>query len=145
VVKSQIGNLTSGLSFNHNLCFKYSNGMCEPIWVIYVSRAFQKYKKIFNPMNFDLYDCSLKIRESIGTPIFKVGAHLGVCGFILSRPLTFLRAWNVTPKLHSWLAPLQAFALVASLRLGSQQVEPRKGHTSSNGKNKVCPWFLAFM
>jgi hypothetical protein len=31
VVESQIGSLTPGPSFGHNLCFKYSNGTCEPI------------------------------------------------------------------------------------------------------------------
>jgi hypothetical protein len=31
VVGSQIGNLTLDPSFDHNLCFKYPNGSCEPI------------------------------------------------------------------------------------------------------------------
>jgi len=31
VDESQIGILTHGPSFGHNLCFKYSNGSCEPI------------------------------------------------------------------------------------------------------------------
>jgi hypothetical protein len=31
VVRSQISNLIFGSSFGHNLCFKYSNGSCEPI------------------------------------------------------------------------------------------------------------------
>jgi hypothetical protein len=31
VVRSQIDTLTFGFSFGHNLCFKYSNGSCEPI------------------------------------------------------------------------------------------------------------------
>jgi hypothetical protein len=66
----------------------------------------------FAPCNF-----FLKIWRSIGTPTPKVGAHLGMCGFILSHPLTLLGAWNVTPRLHFWLAPLQAFTLVASPRL----------------------------
>jgi len=30
MVESQIDNLTLDLSFNHNLCFKYPNGSCEP-------------------------------------------------------------------------------------------------------------------
>jgi hypothetical protein len=53
VVKSQIGTLTPGPSFGHNLCFKYPNGSCEPILHIYVLRYFQWYNEIFNPMNFD--------------------------------------------------------------------------------------------
>ncbi len=31
VVRSQIGNLTFGLSFGYNLCFRCSNGQCKPI------------------------------------------------------------------------------------------------------------------
>jgi hypothetical protein len=33
-------------------------------------------------MNFDPYKCFLKIQKSIGIPIPKVGAHLGMCEFI---------------------------------------------------------------
>jgi hypothetical protein len=39
-------------------------------------------------MGFDLWNCSLKIWESIGTPIPKVEAHLEVCRFILSHSPT---------------------------------------------------------
>jgi hypothetical protein len=53
VVGSQIDNLIPNLSFDHNLCFKYPNGSCEPISNIYVPRSFQWYKKLFNVMNFD--------------------------------------------------------------------------------------------
>jgi hypothetical protein len=48
VVGSQIGNLTHEPSFDHNLCFKYTNESCEPILDIYVSRTFQWYKENFN-------------------------------------------------------------------------------------------------
>ncbi len=41
VVGSQTVNLTPGLSFAHNLCFKYPNEPCEPILDIYTSIAFQ--------------------------------------------------------------------------------------------------------
>ncbi len=41
VVKSQIDNLIPNLSFGHNLCFKYPNGLCKPILDIYISRNFQ--------------------------------------------------------------------------------------------------------
>jgi hypothetical protein len=91
--------LTFDLSFGHNLCFKYSNGSCESILDIYVLRYFQWYKKLFNSMSFDPCNCPLKIRESIGTPIPKVGAHLGVWGFIPSHSLTLLRICNVIPRL----------------------------------------------
>jgi len=72
VVGSQIGSLNFNPSFGHNLCFKYSNGSCEPILDIYVSRAFQWGKEVFNPMSFVPWNCLAKIRESIRTPIPKV-------------------------------------------------------------------------
>jgi hypothetical protein len=85
---------------------------------IYVPRAFQWYKKRFNPMGFDSCNFSLKIWESTGTPTPKVGAPLGMWGFIPSHFPTLLGAWNVTPGIPSWLTPLQALALVANPRLG---------------------------
>jgi hypothetical protein len=97
----------------------YSNRTCDPILDIYVLRAFQWYNELFNLMNFDPCNCSLKIWKSIGTPIPRVGAHLGVCGFIPSHPPTFSGAWDVTPGLHFWPTPLQALALITSLKLGS--------------------------
>jgi len=97
-VGSQIGHLTPGLSFGHILCFRYPNGSCEPILNIYVLRSFHWYNKIFNPMSFDLCNHLLKIQEFIGTPSPKMGAHLGVWGFIPSHFLALPRAWNVTPE-----------------------------------------------
>jgi hypothetical protein len=41
VVGSQTGSSTPGPSFDHNLCFKYSNEPSEPIVDIYAPRAFQ--------------------------------------------------------------------------------------------------------
>ncbi len=49
---SQINILTFGPSFGHNLCFKYSNGLCKSILDIYISIYFQWYK-YFNSMGFD--------------------------------------------------------------------------------------------
>jgi hypothetical protein len=97
VVGNQIANLTPGPSFGHNLCFNYPNGSCKPILDIYVPRFFQWYKELFNPMSFDPYNHPLKIRKSIGTPIPKVGAHLGVWGFIPLHSLALMGAWNVIP------------------------------------------------
>jgi hypothetical protein len=131
MVGSQIGNLIPGLSFGHNLGFKYLNWSCKLILDIYVPRDFQWYKKKFNPMIFDLYNCPLNIRESIETPTPKVGAHLGVWGFISSHSPTHPRAWNVTPEFHFWPTPLQALAMVASPRLGLQQKMCEK---------KLCFW-----
>ncbi len=84
VVGSQIANLTSDLSFGHNLCFEYPNGSCKLILYIYVSTSFQWYKEIINPMGFDPCNRSLKNRESTETPISKMGAHLRVWVFILT-------------------------------------------------------------
>jgi hypothetical protein len=114
-------NLTLGPSFGHNLCLKCPNGSCKPILDIYVPRSFQWYNKPFNSMCFDPCNCFLKVRKSIGIPTPKVGAHLGVWGFIPSHSPTFPGAWDVTPELPSWPAPLQAFALVASPRLRLRQ------------------------
>ncbi len=52
--------LTLDLSFGHNLCCQYSNGSCEPI-LDYVLKDFQWYKEVFNLMNFDASNYSLKI------------------------------------------------------------------------------------
>jgi len=52
VVGSQIANLTIGLSFGHNLCFRCPNGSCKPILSIYVLIAFQWYKELCNPLGF---------------------------------------------------------------------------------------------
>jgi hypothetical protein len=101
MVRNQIGNLTPGPSFGHQLYFKYPNGSCEHILNIHVPRSFQWYKKIVNPMSFEPYNRPLKIQKSIKTSTPKVGAHLGVWGFILSHSPTFPIAWNVIPGLHS--------------------------------------------
>jgi hypothetical protein len=124
VVGNQVGNLIPGLSFGHNLCFKYPNGSCKPILNIYIPRAFQWYMELFNPMSFDPCNCPLKNRKSIGTPTSKVGAHLGVWGFIPSHFSTLPGAWNVTLELHSWPAPLQTLILVVSLKLGLRHKYP---------------------
>ncbi len=58
VVKSQIANFTISLFFCHNLCVKCSNGSYEPILDIYVPRAFQWYKELFNPIGWPLRSLS---------------------------------------------------------------------------------------
>jgi hypothetical protein len=50
-------------------------------------------------MTFDPYNRPLKIQESIGTLTPKVGAHLGVWGFIPSHFLALPGAGNVIPGL----------------------------------------------
>jgi hypothetical protein len=74
VVGSQIANLTPSLSFGHNLCLKCPNESWEPILDIYVSIAFQWYKKLFNQLGFNPYNCPLNIREHTKTPTPKEGA-----------------------------------------------------------------------
>ncbi len=118
VIGSLNANLTPNPSFGHNLCFNYLNGSCKHILDIYVHRAFQWYKELFNLMGFDPYNCFMKIRKSIENPIPKVGAHLRVWRFIPSQSPTLPGAWDVTLGLPSWPAPLQTLALVASPRLG---------------------------
>jgi len=108
VVKSQTTNLTPDLFLDHNLCFRCSNGWCKPILNIYVSIAFQWYKKLFNLMGFDPCIRFLKIRESIGTPTPKMGVHVGVWRFIPSHFFALAGTWNVTFGFPFWLAPLQA-------------------------------------
>jgi hypothetical protein len=85
VVGSQIANLTFDPSFGHNLCFRCSNGQCEPNLDIYVPRFFQWYEEIFNPLSFDPCNYLLKIWESIRTLTPKVGVALVVWGFIPSH------------------------------------------------------------
>ncbi len=123
VVGSQNVNLTPDPSFGHNLCLKCPNGLWETILDIYVSRDFYWYKELLNPMGFDPYNRFLKVWESIGTPTPKVGAHLGVWGSISSHSPTLLGVWDVIPELPSWPAPLQAPALVVSLRPGLRQLQ----------------------
>jgi hypothetical protein len=122
VIGSQIDNLIPNFFFGHKLCFQYPNGSCEPILDIHFPRAFHWCKELVNPMNFYPYNCSLKIRKSIRILTPKVGVHLGMWGLIPSHFPTLLGTWNVTLGLHSRLAPLQALALVASLRLGLQHM-----------------------
>jgi hypothetical protein len=60
VVESQMDTLTPNPSFDHNLCFKCSNGLGEPILNIYVSRTFQWYNELFNAMCFDPWNISFE-------------------------------------------------------------------------------------
>ncbi len=53
IVESQIDSLTLIFSFGYNLCFNYSNGSRKTILDVYISRTFQWYDKLFNPMSFD--------------------------------------------------------------------------------------------
>jgi hypothetical protein len=80
-----------------------------------------KFQKLFN----DIRNLSIQwvlalaiVFWRFGSPTPKVGACLGVWGFIPSHFSTLSRVWNVTTRLHFWSAPLQALTLVTSPRLG---------------------------
>jgi hypothetical protein len=126
VVESQIDNLTPDPSFGHNLCFKYSNGSCKPILNIYISRPFQWYKELFNPMNFDPCNCLWKFENPSRLQFPKWEPTWECMGSFLHTFPTFMGTWNVTPRLHSWPAPLQALALVVSSRLGLRHYNTHK-------------------
>ncbi len=77
LVGSQIGNLTPGPSFGHNLCFRCPNEQCEPILDIYVSRAFQWYKERHKWLRFDASNWSLKFLGVHRDSISQLGSCLG--------------------------------------------------------------------
>jgi hypothetical protein len=68
VVGSQTGNLTPGLSFAYNLGCWCSNGQCESIFDIYVSRPFQWHQEHPNARCFEPCCWALNIQESERTP-----------------------------------------------------------------------------
>jgi len=68
VVRSQIANLTSGLSFAHNLGDICPNGQCKAIFDIYASRPFQWHQEHPNARCFGPCCRTLNIRESQRTP-----------------------------------------------------------------------------
>jgi hypothetical protein len=82
VVGSQTGSLTPGLSFDHNLCCKCPNGLCEVILDIYTSRPFQQYKEHLKVRCFDPCNHVLNFRESRRTS----KSHFRECEWRLSLP-----------------------------------------------------------
>jgi hypothetical protein len=76
MVGSQITNLTSCLSFCHNLCYICPNGSYEAIFDIYTLIAFQWYEKHPKARCFDLYNRALKFRESSKSPFWECECHL---------------------------------------------------------------------
>jgi hypothetical protein len=111
--------LTPSLYFDHNLCCKYSNKSCKFIFDIYVSKDFQWHKKRFNPMNFDPSNHFLNIQKSFGTSTLKVGAHLGMCGLILSLSSALLGVWMWLPGYTLNLHLSMPFTLVTKPKLRS--------------------------
>jgi len=99
----------SGFSFGNNLCFRCPNEQCKLVLDIYIPRAFQWYKECHKPLSFELWNCSLKFRESIGTPSPKVGVALGVRGFTPSHFPTLPGVCDVTPGLPLGPQPCNPF------------------------------------
>jgi hypothetical protein len=117
VVGSQIVNLTLGLSFGHNLCFRCSSGSWKPILDIYVSISFQWYEIFFKPMGFSPCNRSLNIQESFGTQL-PTWEFTWECEGSFPHTLLHSRGHeNVTPELSFGSHPCNPFALVMSPRL----------------------------
>jgi hypothetical protein len=112
VVGSQTASLTLGPSFAHNLSYRCSNDQCEAIFYIYASRTFQ-----WHQWHQELQILTFSKCWASPPHLAKVGLR-----HISSHFPTLPKAWNVTPRLPSWLAPLQALTLVTSPRLGLQQI-----------------------
>jgi hypothetical protein len=121
LVGSQIGSLTLGPPFVHNLCFRCPNEQCKPILNIYVPRSFQWYKERHKTLRFDPWNCSLKFWESTGTQSPKMGVALGVWGFTPSHFSTLPRVCDVTLGLSLGPQLCNPLALVASPKLGLRQ------------------------
>jgi len=83
-------------------------------------------------LGFDPCNRSLNIQKCTETPTPKVESPLGVWGFIPSHFLSF-------PSFLSWLATLQAFALVTSPRLWLRQ-SPCYVHNSNEMIMKSPCW-----
>jgi len=126
MVRSQIVNLTFGLSFGHKLCFGCPNGWCKPILDIYVSKSFQWYKERLKPLKFDCCNCPLKIWESTGTPTPKVEPFGGVRVHSLTPSHTF-GSMLYDSRFPSWLTTLQTLTLVMSPRLRLRHYTTKNG------------------
>jgi hypothetical protein len=104
-------------SFYHNLCYKYSNGSCDLILNIYISRSclmvwWTLQSNEFWPLKLFSKDSRVH-RDSSSqseSPLGSVWVHSFTFSYILGNV-------NVTFKLHFWSAPFQAFALIANPRL----------------------------
>ncbi len=100
-------------------------------------------------MSFDSCNSPLKIWESIGSPIPKVGAHLGVWRFIPSHFPILPGAWNVTLGLHSWLAPLQALYIWSyhwtHKDIGSKQFDHKKPILVTSCWSIMAGYFCCFL
>jgi hypothetical protein len=118
VVGSPNVNLTLDFSFDHNLCFRCSNGQCEPILNIYIQITFQWYKKFFHPLGFGPCNRTLKFQESIWESYPQHGSSLGSVRVHSLTLFALPRACDVIPGSPSWPATLQPLALAWSWAQG---------------------------
>jgi hypothetical protein len=127
----QIGSLTPGLSFDHNLCCRCRNGSCKAILDIYTSRPFQRYEKHLKARCFDPCNRSLSFRESQRTlkshflecewrphTSLKVGLPQLECNTLLGRgmdlnSLTWLLVTYVLFQMYTTLAMIQSNVVFA--------------------------------
>jgi hypothetical protein len=113
LVGSQTASLIPGPSFNHNLCCKCPNGLCEAILDIYTLKPFQWYMEHFNARCFDSCNRVLNFWESWRTPkshfrkcewrphtSFKVGLRhiLGYVHFVFHLHVSIV--WNRVAKVQ---------------------------------------------
>jgi hypothetical protein len=107
MVGSQFASLTPNLSFGHNLCYKCSNGRCEPIWDIYALITFQWYKELLKSMSFDSCNRALKTQESIRDSNSQPGSSLRSVRVHALTLFALLGVCDVIFRSFSWPAPLQ--------------------------------------
>jgi len=101
MVGNQTTNLTPGLSFCHNLCYRCPNGSCEAIFDVCTSITFQWHEECLKARCFDPYNQTLKFRESRRT--FK--SHFES----LSVILTLFQKWGCDKNHNSttWIGLAQ--------------------------------------
>jgi hypothetical protein len=103
---NQTTNLTPKLSFGHNLCFRCSNGSCEPILDIYVQEIFNDIRNTSIQWVLAPAIVFWRFKSPFGTPTPTMGVHLGVWRLTPSHPFALPRARDVTLGLASWPATL---------------------------------------
>jgi hypothetical protein len=112
IVGNQIVNLTTKHSFDHyNLCFKSSNGKCNPTLDIYISNIFNGSKRTQFGQGLLPKPCSKNL-EYHKIPIAKKRIHLQVSG------LAFTHLWKCVWILRDFIGPL--FLECLNLGLGSR-------------------------
>jgi hypothetical protein len=121
MVESQIANLTPGLSFAHNLCFRCPNEQYEPILDIYTSIAFQWYKELLEMKSFNPCNCALKIQESFRDSNSQHGSSLGSVRVHSLTLFALPGACGVLPGLPLGPQLCNPLVLVVSPRLGLRQ------------------------